>query len=175
MNKQLVVGAIVGALAVTAIGAVAGYRMLDEANYAEVIAVKPATKTVSVPREECRDELVTRTHPTKDPNQIAGSVAGAVVGGVLGNQVGDGRGKPLATVGGAAAGAYAGNKIQEGMQERNTYQETQRTCETVNDSRQEQVGYDVTYRLDGQEHMVRMDHDPGKRIPVENGALVLTN
>jgi len=29
MNKQLVVGGIVGALAVTAVGAVAGYRMLD--------------------------------------------------------------------------------------------------------------------------------------------------
>jgi uncharacterized protein YcfJ len=173
MNKQLVVGGIVGALSVTAIGAVAGYRMLDEANYAEVIAVKPATKSVNAPREECRDELVTRTHPTKDPNQIAGTVAGAVVGGVLGNQVGDGRGKQLATVGGAAAGAYAGNKIQESMQERNTYQETQRTCETVSDSRQEQVGYDVTYRFDGQERVVRTDYDPGKRIAVENGAPVL--
>jgi len=174
MYKKLVIGSvIVGALAITAIGAVAGYRTLDQANYADVIAVKPAVKTVSVPREECRDELVTRTHPTKDPNQIAGTVVGAVVGGVVGNQVGSGTGKDIATVAGAAAGGYAGNKIQEGMQERNTYEETQRTCETVNDSRQEAVGYDVTYRLDGQEHVVRLDYDPGNRIPVENGELVL--
>jgi len=168
-----VIGGIAGALAVTAIGAVAGYRMLDQANYAQVLAVKPVMKTVSVPRESCRDELVTLTRPVKDPNQIAGTVVGAVVGGVLGNQIGAGNGKKLATVGGAVGGGYAGNKVQEGMQERNTYQETQRKCQTVRDRHEEQVGYDVSYRLDGKEGMVRMDHDPGSRIPVENGALVL--
>jgi uncharacterized protein YcfJ len=173
MNKQLVVGGLVGALAVTAIGAYASYRMSDKANYAEVISAKATTKSVRVPREECRDEVVTLTRSTKDPHQIAGTVAGAVVGGVLGNQVGDGRGQQVATVGGAAAGAYAGNKIQEGMQERNTYQETQHKCETVHDSQQQQSGYDVTYRLDGQEHLVHLDYDPGNRIPVENGELVL--
>ena len=172
MNKQVIIGSIAGAVAVTALGAVAGYRMLDKSNYAEVISVKPAMKTVSVPREECRDELVTQTRPTRDPNQIAGSIAGAVVGGVLGNQVGAGNGKKVATVGGAVAGGYAGNKIQEGMQERNTYQESQHTCRTVHDSRQEQAGYDVTYRLNGRDQQVRMDYDPGRRIPIENGQLV---
>lgn len=173
MNRQLLVGAIVGAAAVTAIGAVAGFRMLDQANYAEVIAVKSVMKTVSVPREECRDELVTRTRPTRDAKQIAGTVAGAVVGGVLGSQIGDGSGKKLATAGGAVAGGYAGNKIQEGMQARNTYQESQRTCETVRDSRQEPAGFDVTYRLDGREQVIRLGYDPGRRIPVDNGELVL--
>lgn len=172
MNKQLVIGGIVGAVAVTAIGAVGGYRMLNPGVYAEVLAVEPAMKTVSVPREECRDELVTLTRPIKDPDQIAGTVAGAVIGGVLGNQVGGGDGKKLATVGGAVGGGYAGNKIQEGMQERNTYQESRRTCKTVTDRHQEQDGYDVTYRLDGQDLVVRMDHNPGSRIPVENGVLV---
>ena len=175
MNNQLVIGGIAGALAVTAIGAVAGYRMLDQANYAEVVSVKTAMKTVSVPRESCRDELVTRTRPVKDTNQIAGTVVGAVIGGVLGNQIGDGKGKKLATVGGAVGGGYAGNKVQEGMQDRNTYQETERKCQTVRDSHQEEAGYDVTYRLDGKEGTVHMDHDPGKRIAVENGVLVLSN
>lgn len=173
MNRQLLAGGIAGALAVTALGAVAGYRMLDQSNYAEVVAVKPALKTVSVPREECRDELVTLTSPTRDPDQIAGMVVGAVVGGVVGNQVGSGSGKKLATVGGAVAGGYAGNKIQEGMQQRNTYQESHRTCRTVSDSRQEPDGYDVTYRLNGSEQQVRMSYDPGQRIPVANGQLVV--
>jgi uncharacterized protein YcfJ len=173
MNKQLVIGLIVGAVAVTAIGAVAGFRAMDRENYAEVVNVEPVTKTVSVPREECRDEVVTKTRPTKDPNQIAGTITGAVVGGVLGHQVGDGRGKDLATVGGAVAGGYAGNKIQEKVQERNTVQETQRVCDTVQDKRQVQSGYNVTYRLDGKESKVRMDHDPGKRIPVVDGELVI--
>jgi uncharacterized protein YcfJ len=173
MDKQLLVGGIAGVVAVTAIGAVAGYRMLDQSKYAEVVAVKSAMTTVSIPREECRDEAVTRTRPAKDPNQVLGTVTGAVVGGVVGSKIGGGDGKKLATVGGAVAGGYAGNKIQEGMQERNTHQESQQTCETVHDSRQEQQGYDVTYLLDGKEQVVRLDYDPGKRIPIENGSLVL--
>ena len=35
-------------------------------------------------------------------------------------------------------------------------------------------GFDVTYELDGAQKVVRMDHDPGKRIPVEDGELVVT-
>jgi uncharacterized protein YcfJ len=37
-----------------------------------------------------------------------------------------------------------------------------------------QAGFDVTYELDGQQDMIRMDHDPGQRIPVEDGELVLS-
>jgi uncharacterized protein YcfJ len=173
MKQQLIIGSIAGALAAAAIGAVAGSQFLDRQEHADVIAVQPATKTVSVPRQECRDEVITRTAATRDPNQIAGTVVGAVVGGVLGNQIGGGTGKKVATVGGAVAGGYAGNKVQEGMQERNTYQETQHNCTTVHDSRREPAGYEVTYRLDGVVHRVHMDHDPGATIPVENGAIVL--
>ncbi|HLF32088.1 MAG TPA: glycine zipper 2TM domain-containing protein [Xanthomonadales bacterium] len=173
MNRQTGIGIIIGAAAVTAIGAVAGYRMYEAANYAEVIAVKPAMTTVNVPREECREVVVEKQSPTKDPKQVTGTVAGAVIGGLLGSQIGGGTGKKVATVGGAVAGGYAGNKVQEGMQERNTYQEVQQDCQTVYDSHEEQVGFDVSYRLQGVEKMVRMDHDPGERIPVENGELVL--
>lgn len=171
MNQQTLIGVMAGAIAVTAIGAVAGYRAYDQSRYAEVLDVQPATRTVSVPKEVCRDEVVTNRRPVKDPNQIAGTVAGAVVGGVIGSQIGGGKGKKLATVGGAVGGGYAGNKIQEGMQERNTYQESRRVCDTVSESRQEPDGYDVTYRLDGAEHRIRLDYDPGNRIPVENGEL----
>lgn len=173
MNKQVVIAAVAGAVAVTAAAALGGYQMLGRGTYAEVLAVEPAMKSVSVPRRECRDELVNITRPTKDPNQIAGSVAGAVIGGVLGSQVGGGDGKKLATVGGALGGGYAGNKIQEGMQERNTYQGSRRVCETVRDQRQEQDGFDVTYRLDGRDQVVHMAYNPGNRIPVENGVLVI--
>lgn len=174
MNKQLATGLVAGALAATAIAAIASYKMQDNGDYAEVLAVNPTMKSVSVPRQECHDEMVTLTRPTKDPNQIAGTVAGAVIGGVIGSKVGGGNGKKLATVGGAVGGGYAGNKVQEGMQERNTYQESRRVCETVRDSHQEQQGFDVTYRLNGKDQVVHMDHDPGKRIPVENGSLVIT-
>jgi uncharacterized protein YcfJ len=35
------------------------------------------------------------------------------------------------------------------------------------------VGYDVSYRLDGKEDHLRLAYDPGKRIPVQDGKLVL--
>lgn len=34
------------------------------------------------------------------------------------------------------------------------------------------VGYDVTYRLDGQQRTVRMDQDPGAQLPVIDGRVV---
>ncbi len=173
MNKQLVIGGIIGAVAVTAIGGVASYNLLNSGNYAEVVSVRPAMKTVSIPREDCHDEIINREKPTKDPHQVAGTIAGAVIGGVLGSKVGKGKGKDIATVGGAVAGGYAGNKIQENMQERNSEQELQQVCRTVYDSQEQQDGYEVTYRLDGQERSVHMDHDPGSRIALENGEINL--
>ena len=172
MSKQVIIGVIAGAIAVTAAGAF-GYQKLAQPDFAEVVAVTPTTKTVRVPREECHDEVVTHKREVKDQHQIAGTVIGAVVGGVVGNQIGDGRGKDIARVGGAAAGGYAGNRIQKGMQERNTYQETQRVCKTVHDTRKENTGYDVKYLLDDKEQTVHLSYDPGKQIPVENGELVI--
>jgi uncharacterized protein YcfJ len=173
MNKSLVIGLIVGAVVVTAGGAIA-MRSHGE-RYAEVLDVKPVTKTVSTPRQVCEDEVVTHQKPVKDEHQVTGTVLGAVVGGVLGNQVGGGRGKDVATVAGAAAGGYAGNKIQEKVQQGNTYQTTEQRCHTAYDSRKETVGYEVRYRLNDKESVVRMDHDPGDRIPVKDGALDLAS
>jgi uncharacterized protein YcfJ len=34
------------------------------------------------------------------------------------------------------------------------------------------VGYKVTYRYDGHENTVRMDHKPGDRLPVIDGQVV---
>lgn len=47
-------------------------------------------------------------------------------------------------------------------------------CRTVFDTLQVESGFDVTYELDGIQQVVRMDRDPGPRIPVEDGELVLT-
>jgi uncharacterized protein YcfJ len=141
--------------------------------YAEVLAVTPVEKKLKVARQDCHDEQVTRVRDTKDPHRIAGSVVGAVVGGVLGNQVGGGSGKTIATVAGAAGGGYAGNRIEKRMQQGNTYTTTEQRCVTVYDTRQKSLGYDVRYRLDGKVATVRMQHDPGPRIAVVNGELVL--
>jgi uncharacterized protein YcfJ len=169
----MMIGSIIGAVAVTAVGSWAGFQALDSENYAEVISADPAMKLVSVPREECRDQVVTTKKPVKDKKQITGTVAGAVIGGVLGNQVGGGSGKDIATVAGAVGGAYAGNKIQENVQDNNVEQQVKTVCSTVYDQREEQDGFNVTYRLDGQEHTVHMDYNPGRKIPVEDGVLMI--
>ncbi len=47
-------------------------------------------------------------------------------------------------------------------------------CLVVYDTSSIQSGFDVTYELDGSQKVVRMDHNPGSRIPVEGGQLVVT-
>ncbi len=173
MNKSLIVGLAVGAVAVTAGGAFAGYRMVAAPSGAEVVSVKALTKTHRTPRQECHDEEVTHTKPAKDQNRLAGTGIGAVVGGLLGNRIGGGSGKVLATVAGAAAGGYAGNKIEQKMQQGNTYTSKEQRCVTVYDSEERPAGYDVVYVLDGKREHVHMDHDPGKEIPVKDGHIVL--
>jgi uncharacterized protein YcfJ len=177
VNKSMLVGAVLGAVGVTAGGAVATYNLVGNKGpeYAEVLAVQPISETIKTPREVCNDVAVTRQRPVKDQHQIAGTVLGAVAGGLLGNQVGGGSGKKIATVAGAVGGGYAGNKVQEHMQSSDTYTTTETRCKTVTDTSEKLVGYDVKYQLDGKVGQVRMDHDPGRQIPVtKEGQLVLT-
>jgi len=47
-------------------------------------------------------------------------------------------------------------------------------CRTVFDTLQVESGFDVTYELDGVQQVVRMDRNPGSRIPVEDGELMLS-
>lgn len=175
MNKSMIVGVLMGAAVATAGGAIAGYKLLDKGpEFAEVMNVAPIKETISTPREVCQDVTVTHQRPVKDENRIAGTAIGAVLGGVLGNQVGGGTGKKVATVAGAAAGGYAGNRVQGNMQQKDVYQSTERRCKTVNDKQEVTRGYEVTYRLDEKIGTVRMDRDPGARIPVRDGQLVLS-
>ena len=173
MNKSVVIGAVIGGLVVTAGGAIAGLDLFKP-KFAEVINVAPVTKQIRTPREECTEQAVTRTAPVKDQKRIAGTVIGAVVGGVLGSQVGSGDGRKIATAAGAAAGGYAGNKVQQKAQQRNTTTVMETRCKTVYDTSQKIIGYDVKYQLGKQTDQVRMDYDPGKRIPVKDGQLVLS-
>jgi uncharacterized protein YcfJ len=175
MNKSMLVGAVLGAVGVTAGGAVATYNIVSAPEYAEVLAVKPVMETVKTPREVCKDVAVTRQAPIKDEHKIAGTAIGAVVGGLLGSQVGGGNGKKLATVAGAVGGGYAGNKVQGNMQASDTVTTTERRCNTVTDTSEKLVGYDVKYELDGKVSQVRMASDPGRKIPVKDGQLVLVD
>ena len=175
MDKSMIKGIAVGgvAMVVLASGAVTGYRTLAQPAQAEVLAVKEAKQVVNTPQQKCDQVLVQRQTPVQDEKRIAGTVLGGVAGGLLGSQVGGGSGKQVATVAGAAAGAYAGNQVQKNMQQRDVTSATETRCKTVQVRSEKLVGYDVTYRYQGREDIVRMSYDPGKRIPVRDGKLVL--
>lgn len=179
MNKPILI-AIVAALAGGA--AVAAYQSNLFGDYADIIKVDeitqtvqvtgqvlgatPVTQTVSGPREVCEDRVVEYQEQPKDSNKIAGTAIGAVVGGLLGNQVGSGSGKKIATVAGAAGGAYAGRKVQGNRQEANaqTVSRVETVCQTITETRDEVVGYDVTYELDGDTSTKRLKKNPGQTI-----------
>ena len=175
MSKSMLVGLIVGGVAVTAGGAFAGYQNWEQSHYAKVLSAELVTKDVKKPRQDCHDEQVVQQQQPKDEHRIVGTAIGAVVGGLLGHQVGGGNGKTLATVAGAAAGGYAGNKIQDKMQKGNTATTTEQRCTRVYDIEHVPDGYKVKYELNGKTGTVRMDHDPGERIAVKDGQLVLTD
>lgn len=176
MKNSLLAPLILGGAVLVAVGAYAGTRadMNPWQDYADVVSVTPAFDNQQTPRQVCNDEAVTQQVPIKDEKRIAGTAIGAVIGGVLGNQVGGGDGKKIATAAGAVAGGYAGNKVQKHMQEGNTESVVEQRCEIVYDTKKIPAGFDVTYLLDGKQDVVRMDHEPGKRLRVENGAVDLS-
>lgn len=143
--------------------------------YAKVVSVDPVRSTVNHPKQVCRDETVTHTEPPKDEHRIAGTAIGAVVGGLVGNQVGGGKGKTLATVAGAVGGGYAGNRIQASRQHAQVSSTVERKCETVNNASTKIVGYDVRYEYNGVTRTVRMDHDPGDRVQVQEGVTAVSD
>lgn len=144
--------------------------------YARVVSVDPVREAASAAQRQCHDEVVTRRAPVKDQHQIAGTAIGAVAGGLLGNQIGGGKGRTLATVAGAVGGGYAGHEIQERRQETNTVTSTVRKCDTVaGKSGDKIVAYDVRYEYNGVTRSIRMDHDPGDRVEVQEGVSVVSD
>jgi uncharacterized protein YcfJ len=142
--------------------------------FARVVSVQPESRTVSEPREVCQDVEVVQQAPVRDQHQVAGTVIGGVIGGVIGNQIGGGDGRKIAKIAGAVGGAYAGNKVQERIQSSRTVTTVEKKCETVNDTREVPDGYRVTYEWEGSTRTVHMASDPGSRLPVRNGEVILT-
>ncbi|MFC4727543.1 glycine zipper 2TM domain-containing protein [Coralloluteibacterium thermophilus] len=175
MDNKILIGGVAALLLGGA--AVAAYQFGDRGpQFAEVVRVEPVheTEVIETPREVCEDRVVSQRQPVRDPNRVGGTVAGAVVGGLVGNQIGGGSGRKIATAAGAVGGAFAGRKVQENMQQNNVTQTVQTSCRTVTDTstREQLVGYDVTYRWDGDLRTVRMDRDPGAALPVVDGVVV---
>ena len=176
MDKSMIKGMAVGGVAMVMLGAgaVTTYKTMNKPQFADVVSVKEVLESVVTPREHCEDVQVQHQAPVKDEHRITGTVVGGLAGGLLGSAVGGGKGKTLATVAGAAAGGYAGNRVQKNMQEKDVSTTTEHRCKTVNEKSQKVVGYNVSYRLEGKDGVVRTSFKPGATLPVKDGQVVTT-
>ena len=143
--------------------------------YAQVVSVQPVRQSINDPQRVCHDQVVTHTAPPRDEHRVAGTAIGAVAGGLLGHMVGGGRGNTLATVAGAVGGGYAGNRIEAANQQGQVTQSVQRRCDTVENASSKIVAYDVNYVFNGVTRTVRMDHDPGDRVQVQQGITAVSD
>ena len=145
MNNSALAGIIVGAVVLAAAGSIFATSDYNPLQkYATVVSVEPAFNTTRTPRQVCGDEATLAQAPTDGTGAAAAPAAP----------------KPE-----AAAKSADGAKAETAEAG---------PCVVVYDTSSIQSGYDVTYELDGVQKVVRMDHSPGNRIPVEDGELVLT-
>ncbi len=154
-------------------------------DYARVVAAKPIYEQVEVDvgREVCRNEQVRYAQPSRDyaPRSNAAPVLGMIIGGLIGNQFGHGRGRAAATVAGAALGSAVAEDSQNqrryyGRNGRGrTVATTERVCEyrPQYQTRNELVGYDVTYDYKGQIGHTQTQLQPGNTIRVEVAVTVV--
>jgi uncharacterized protein YcfJ len=153
MNNTVLAGIIVGAVALAGAGAILANSSHNPwQQYAKVVSVAPAFDVTRTPRQVCGDEATLAREASSstgaDPAALAAPAAAPT---------------PEAK---ETAAAGDGKKDAEGTAETD--------CLVVYDTRSVAAGFDVTYELDGSQKVVRMDHDPGNRIPVEDGELVLS-
>ena len=145
-------------------------------DYAHVIKSRPIYETYQVPDpvEQCwREPAYYGEHKrSSGHNSKTPEILGALIGAAIGNQVGSGRGKKVATVAGAILGGSVGHDIKKSKRrhhhDRHYRDRDVERCEVTEVYREEQriVGYDVTYKYNGNRYHTQMDHDPGRKIKV---------
>ena len=151
MRKHWLLAALVGVVCLLSAGAVAGFMALKNPAFAEVVSVDPVTETVSRPDRGCRDEQIRQRKAMQEASRNS---AGTVIGGM--------------------AGGVVTHPPQPVQQEDGAYAKPGAHCQAANRVSAKIVAYDVRYRLHGKTAKVRMDHNPGPKLPVKNGKVVVT-
>lgn len=130
MNKSAIVGAVLGAAAVTAAAGFGTYALVDDSDDGTAQQQEQAAQQqqqATQPAQRCRETEVQKPAEVKDGKRIAGAAIGALVGGAVGRDVGD---SDLTTAAGAAAGAYAGHEIEKKYQQGRTETVTEVRCQS---------------------------------------------
>lgn len=139
---------------------------------ARVTHVNPVVKTYEHrnPVENCHYEQVAYQEavPTGRKSHT-GTILGAVIGGALGNELGHRKhNKQYGAAIGALLGGSIGRDVSRKPQQYVTKYRDERVCNTTTEISVEErvVGYDVSYRYQGQTYTTRMNRDPGDRLQV---------
>jgi uncharacterized protein YcfJ len=93
-----------------------------------------------------------------------GAAIGAVAGGVIGHQTDSNIGTGV----GAVLGGIIGHQIERRNNENDQQDDLDYSrCRAIGGNNGNVVGYDVRYQVNGQEYVARMDHDPGRRVRLD--------
>jgi uncharacterized protein YcfJ len=186
MKKNMkLVGSIGGACLVSA-GALAGYLAWSNPGFAEVVSVEPVRQFVASSDRACPDRQVSRRESATPESSPYAVVIDGMAGGVITRQ--PARIEKVATLSTVAAGDPAGRAVQDKkavakdaapkkVADKSRSQQVKAAtgthCRKANRVSEKIVAYDVRYRFLGKTSKVRMDHDPGARLPVRNGKVVI--
>jgi len=136
--------------------------------WADVVEAEPVRQVVRIPVKEevCWDEEV--YHEVQARRSATPAILGAILGGVIGNQFGGGTGRDIMTMAGAALGGSVATDQQRLKHPDRFYASTERRCEMNTEWRREEriVGWDVTYRYQGELYQARLQDAPGDRIRI---------
>jgi uncharacterized protein YcfJ len=161
-------GVLLVAGAVASIGVVGALVVVSRPQFAQVVDVQAVTKPARVKVRECADAAATKKAAPDEARSTAGTAIEGMAGGVIKPP---GTGSTLS----AAVAAPAGRQERTAATVGDAAVKKAPRCRMVSHVRtvQQVIAYDVRYRLDGRLGQVRMEHHPGKKIPVKEGRLVL--
>lgn len=202
MNKQMIIGALLGGAVATAGGAIA-FRDASPKE-AKIVSVTPITKameqqyvTVSsvqqvldpnapklaqvtsvepiVQRGQTREVCENQVVTRQAPVKDQNQIAGTALGAVIGGALGNQVGGGNGKKLATVAGVIAGGVVGKNVQANRQQQQTYQTTEQVcNTVKAEDrtTGYNVSLNVNGQPQYVTMSYRPSGELPVMNGVVV---
>lgn len=133
---------------------------------AKVTHVKPiySSKRIATPYRDCGHN---KHYKRYNNNNYAPAIVGGLAGGIIGNQFGKGSGRTAMTIAGTVVGSALGYQLAYDTDNQH-YQKRDKHCKTSKRYHHKQRidGYLVRYRYQGRSYTTRMDHRPGKYIPI---------
>lgn len=133
---------------------------------AKVLHSEPIYESISVsaPEKYCREETVR----FDEQRYSSKPLIGALIGGALGNELGHNKSnKRVGAVAGAMLGASLASSVEQRRHRGHHYQVVNHCEERYRTEwRDEITGYNVRYRLYGEDYTTRLPYNPGKYIEV---------